>query len=89
MDRTDRLILAEYEKNIKRTSDAEIRGQSSKLAIDAERLNLKETKVLGLDDLRRKDSGIVCGPKAAFLGGIEIPFSPKCGPGGGDSLRHL
>jgi hypothetical protein len=76
MDRTDRLILAEYRKNIKRTSDADIKGQSSKLTIDAERLNLKETKVLGLDDLRRKDSGIVCGPKAAFLGELKHHF-PK------------
>jgi hypothetical protein len=76
MDQVDKLILSEYEKNIKRTSDAEIKGQSKKLAIDAERLNLKETRVLGLDDLRRKDSGSVCGPKAAFLGELKYHF-PK------------
>ena len=76
MDQVDKLILSEYEKNIKRTSDAEIKGQSRKLAIDAERLNLKETRVLGLDDLRRKDSGSVCGPKAAFLGELKYHF-PK------------
>ena len=74
MDQVDKLILAEYEKNIKRTNDADIKGQSSKLAIDAERLNLKEIKVLGLDDLRRKDSGVVCGPKAAFLGELKYHF---------------
>ena len=74
MNQEDKLILAEYEKNVKRTNDADIKGHSSKLAIDAERLNLKETGVLGLDDLRRKDSGIVCGPKAAFLGELKHHF---------------
>ncbi len=74
MDQTDHLILSEYEKNVKRTGDADIKGQSSKLAIDADRLNLKETRVMGLDDLRRKDSGVVCGPKAAFLGELKYHF---------------
>ena len=81
MDRVDKLILSEYEKNIKRTADAEIKGQSSKLAIDAERLNLKETRVLGLDDLRRKDSGSVCGPKAAFLGELKYHFPQNVAQG--------
>ena len=81
MDSVDKLILSEYEKNIKRTSDAEIKGQSSKLAIDAERLNLKETRVLGLDDLRRKDSGSVCGPKAAFLGELKHHFPENVASG--------
>ncbi len=76
MDQTDKLILAEYEKNLKRTSDADIKAQTGKLAIDAERLNLKETRVLGLNDVRRKDSGVVCGPKAAFLGELKYHF-PK------------
>ncbi len=76
MDQADKLILAEYEKNLKRTRDADIKGQTGKLAIDAERLNLKETRVLGLDNLRRKDSGVVCGPKAAFLGELKYHF-PK------------
>ncbi|EFK08006.1 pyruvate phosphate dikinase, PEP/pyruvate binding domain protein [delta proteobacterium NaphS2] len=74
MDSEDRLILSEYEKNVKRTNDAEITGQSRKLAIDAQRLNLKETRVMGLEDLRRKDSGIICGPKAAFLGELKYHF---------------
>ena len=74
MDTTDRLILAEYKKNVKRTSDADVRGHASKLNIDAERLRLTETGVLSLDDLRRKDSGAVCGPKAAFLGELKYHF---------------
>jgi hypothetical protein len=74
IDQVDRLILSEYRKNEKRTSDADIKAQSSKLSIDADRLNLKEIRVMGLDDLRRKDSGIVCGPKAAFLGELKYHF---------------
>ncbi len=74
MDATDRLILAEYKKNVKRTSDADIRGHANRLNIDAERLRLTETRVLSLDDLRRKDSGVVCGPKAAFLGELKYHF---------------
>ena len=74
MDPTDRLILAEYKKNVKRTADADIRGHSSKLTIDSKRLKLTETGVLSLDDLRRTDSGAVCGPKAAFLGELKYHF---------------
>ena len=77
MDQVDKMILAEYEKNVKRTNDADIKGQSSKLAIDAERLNLKETKVLGLDDLRAKGLGRCLRTQSSLPGGIEIPFPPK------------
>jgi hypothetical protein len=76
MDPVDRGILAEYLKNVKRTQDADVRGQSSKLTIDAGRLNLKKTRVLSLQDVRRKDSGVFCGPKAAFLGELAHHF-PK------------
>jgi hypothetical protein len=76
MDDRDKLILAEYEKNKKRTGDADVRQHSAKLAIDAKRLNLKETRVLSLDNIRRKDSGAICGPKAAFLGELKHHF-PK------------
>ena len=74
MDGLDRQIMAEYRKNVKRTDDADVKGQSAKLMIDAQRLNLKEIRVLRLEDLRRKDSGAVCGPKAAFLGELKYYF---------------
>jgi len=74
MDAVDKEILAEYQKNIKRTRDADVKGQSGKLAIDAGRLNLKEARVLPLEDVRRKDSGVFCGPKAAFLGELKYHF---------------
>ncbi|MDY7036615.1 MAG: hypothetical protein SV375_10710, partial [Thermodesulfobacteriota bacterium] len=74
MDVTDNLILTEYIKNKKRTSDADVRGHSNKLTIDAKRLDLKKTNVLALDHVRRKDSGVICGPKAAFLGELRHHF---------------
>ncbi len=74
MDPVDKQILAEYRKNVKQTQDADVRGQSGKLTIDAGRLNLKEARVLRLEDVRRKDSGVFCGPKAAFLGELKYHF---------------
>jgi hypothetical protein len=81
MDVTDRLILTEYEKNRKRTGDADVRGHSVRLTIDAKRLNLGETHVLGLEKIRRKDSGSICGPKAAFLGELMHHFPGKVARG--------
>jgi len=81
MDVTDRLILTEYEKNRKRTGDADVRGHSIRLTIDAKRLNLGKTDVLGLEKIRRKDSGSICGPKAAFLGELMHHFPDKVARG--------
>ena len=81
MDAKDKLILSEYEKNVKRTADADIRGHSGKLAIDVDRLSLGETGVIGLDKIRRKDSGSICGPKAAFLGELEHYFPDRVARG--------
>ena len=75
MTETDRAILDEYEKNKKRGDTADLRGSSSsRLVIDGSRLNLKETRVLPLEQVRRKDSGVICGPKAAFLGELKHLF---------------
>lgn len=74
MNATDKLILSEYEKREKRASDGDVRGHSSKLTIDADRLNLQKTRLLPLEKVRRKDSGVICGPKAAFLGELKHHF---------------
>ena len=75
MNETDRAILDEYEKNKKRGDTADLRGSSSsRLAIDASRLNLKDTRVLPLESIRRKHFGVICGPKAAFLGELKHLF---------------
>lgn len=75
MNTTDRAILEEYEKNKKRGDVKDIRGKTAaRLVIDADKLNLKTTGVLPLEKIRRKDSGVICGPKAAFLGELKHLF---------------
>ena len=74
MSPADTRILEQYEKNKKRTADADIRGHSGKLAIDGGRLDLGERHVRPLEKVRRKDSGVICGPKAAFLGELKHYF---------------
>ena len=49
-------------------------ASSGKLHIDKDRLDLSATEPVNLKNLRRKDSGIVGGPKAAFLGELKHLF---------------
>jgi phosphoenolpyruvate synthase/pyruvate phosphate dikinase len=74
MDEIERHVLADYEKNKKRKHDADPRGHVGKLTIDAERLDLARTDILPLTEVRRKDSGVICGPKAAYLGELKYHF---------------
>jgi hypothetical protein len=81
----ERTAFAEYTRNEKRTGDGRL-AAAEKLHIDKARLDLTRTLPLGLDEVRRADSGRSCGPKAAFLGelkhlvpehvarGIVVPF---------------
>jgi hypothetical protein len=48
---------------------------------DLEKLDLEETDLLTLDDLRARDSGRVVGPKAANLGELRHHFGEKVPPG--------
>ena len=74
MGPSDRVILEQYEKNKKRSGNADMRSHAGKLSIDGRRLDLRETRVRSLDTIRRKDSGVICGPKAAFLGELKHHF---------------
>ncbi len=74
MDTRDKTILAEYRKNMKRRDDGDARGGGPRLVIDADRLDLDETDPLPLTDIRRVDSGVICGPKAAYLGELKHVF---------------
>lgn len=74
MDRSDKRILAEYQMNVKRTADGDARAHSTKLEINAKRLDLGDTSVVPLSEVRRRDSGVFCGPKAAFLGELKHLF---------------
>ncbi len=81
MDETDKGILFEYERQKKRTDDADVKTHASKLTIDADRLDLSVTDILHLSQVRRKDSGAICGPKAAFLGELMYQFPDSVAPG--------
>ena len=81
MDRSDKLILAEYRRNVKRTADGDAGTHSTKFEINAKRLDLGKSNVVPLDEVRRKDSGVFCGPKAAFLGELKHLFPYNVAPG--------
>ncbi|MEZ5081921.1 MAG: PEP/pyruvate-binding domain-containing protein [Bacteroidales bacterium] len=45
-----------------------------KITIPVDRMNLKQTNMVNLRDLNTKQSGILCGPKAANLGQLKLMF---------------
>jgi len=77
----DREVLAEYSRNQQRSGAGELRGGAAKLDIDVERLDLSSSEVIDLAGMRRAQSGIRCGPKAAFLGELKHTFPDKVARG--------
>ncbi|MBW1687796.1 MAG: hypothetical protein JRS35_22395, partial [Deltaproteobacteria bacterium] len=80
MDR-DRQVLAEYNRNQERSGDGALGEGGPKLHIDVERLDLEASAVVDMAAMRRKDSGVRCGPKAAFLGELKHRFPDKVARG--------
>jgi phosphoenolpyruvate synthase/pyruvate phosphate dikinase len=78
---SDRAVLAEYTRNQERSGDGALGGGSAKLDIDVKRLDVEFSNVIDLAAMRRKDSGIRCGPKAAFLGELKNTFPDKVARG--------
>lgn len=81
MDAQDREVIAEYTRNQERSGDGELGAASQKLHIDVDRLDVKSARVMDLAAIRRADSGIRCGPKAAFLGELKHHFPDKVARG--------
>jgi len=77
----DREVLAEYTRNQERTGDGALGVASAKLDIDVERLDIESTGVIDLAAMRRSDSGVRCGPKAAFLGELKHRFPSRVSRG--------
>jgi hypothetical protein len=77
----DREVLAQYTSNQERTGDGALGGGGAKLDIDVERLDLESAEVMDLAAMRRSDSGVRCGPKAAFLGELEHYFPERVSRG--------
>ncbi len=74
MDATDRSVYDEFNRNAERSGDGALSGGGAKLHIDKDRLNVTDKDPMPLDGIRRKDSGIKSGPKAAFLGELKQMF---------------
>jgi hypothetical protein len=53
----------------------------ARMDLDTSRVNLSVNKVLTLSGITAKDSGILCGPKAANLGQLATYFPDKVAPG--------
>lgn len=76
MSAEDTAILKEYNRSQKHTSAGNLVAHKSRLHIDPEQLDLSSWRPVSLDDIRRSDSGIRTGPKAAYLGELKQLF-PK------------
>ncbi len=74
MDATDKSVYDEFNRNTERSGDGALAGGGAKLHIDKEQLNITDKDPLSLDAVRRQDSGVRSGPKAAFLGELRHLF---------------
>lgn len=76
----ERAVAAEFTRNDKRSGDGAL-GGSHKLHIDKAKIDLGPALPIDLAKIRRKDSGRICGPKAAFLGELEYLFPERVARG--------
>jgi len=69
----ERAVYEEYIRNEKRTADGSLQA-AAKLHIDRDKLDFTTKAPRDLVQVRRSDSGKICGPKAAFLGELKHLF---------------
>ncbi len=81
MNDRDLKVLAEFSRNQRREGDGSFGGGDKKLHIDKDRIDLDMKLSLDLSDMRRSDSGIRGGPKAAYLGELKYLFPDKVARG--------
>ena len=70
----DRTVFEEYTRNQVRRADGSLAGGGPRLHIDRAKIDLSKNMPIGLNEVRRKDSGHFCGPKAAYLGELKHLF---------------
>ena len=70
----DKAIYTEFNRNAERSDDGTLGGSGHKLHVDPKRLDIKARLPIDLAAMRRSDSGIRSGPKAAFLGELKHLF---------------
>ncbi|MFN2427444.1 MAG: PEP/pyruvate-binding domain-containing protein [Candidatus Binatia bacterium] len=71
----------EYTKNDVRSGNGRFGSGNPKLHIDTARIDLTKKMPIDLSEIRRSDSGVMCGPKAAFLGELKHLFPDKVARG--------
>jgi hypothetical protein len=70
----DHSVYEEYTRNQARKADGSLGGGGPRLHIERAKIDLTRNMPIDLNDVRRKDSGHFCGPKAAFLGELKHLF---------------
>jgi len=70
----DKAVYAEYTRNQTRRADGSLGNQGPRLHIDRAKMDLSRNMPIDLTEVRRKDSGRFCGPKAAYLGELKHLF---------------
>src|SRR5438034_389894 len=70
----DKAVYEEYTRNQTRSAAASLGNQRPRLHIDRAKIDLSRNMPIGLNAVRRKDSGRFCGPKAAYLGELKHLF---------------
>jgi hypothetical protein len=81
MTATDRAVYEEYTRNQTRAADGSLAGGKPRLHIDRAKVDLSKTMPIDLRQVRRKDSGRFCGPKAAYLGELKYLFPDRVSRG--------
>jgi hypothetical protein len=81
MTEQDMAIHEEYTRNQRRTADAGLGHAGPRLHIDRDKIDLSKNMPIDLTQVRRKDSGRFCGPKAAYLGELKYLFPDEVARG--------
>jgi hypothetical protein len=74
MSAQDRAVYDDFTRNQKRAADGSLGGRGPRLHIDRSKVDLTKTMPIDLAEVRRSDSGVFCGPKAAYLGQLKLTF---------------
>lgn len=70
----DHSVYDEFTRNQARRADGSLGGGAARLHIDRSKIDLSKNMPIDLNEVRRKDSGRFCGPKAAYLGELKHLF---------------
>ena len=74
MTEQDRAVYDDFTRNQKRSADGSLGGGGPRLHIDRSKVDLTKNMPIDLTQVQRSDSGVFCGPKAAYLGELKRTF---------------